>query len=324
MEWRQNLEPLSKPDAALRIAELLLSEDTDPRVTRPLVELFESKQSAAGTTAPASGEPQRMLLCDFHIHTNYSDGKLTLPEVVDLYGELGFDCICITDHLADPDRLLGKMTRLCNFTLSPEQLDEYFEVIARERVRAWRKYRMLVLPGLEFNKDGYTKKSSAHLLAVDLRYPVDPTLEIPELIRGIQAQGALAIASHPHIMQSEWGKNTLYLWNHQEEFAPLLDAWEIANRENIFNPIGLKRLPFIASSDFHKPKHIYSWKTLLYCAKDPEAIKQCIRTNQNVAITLFRKGERPHTAAFDHRASDNVLPLMPLPSHGSAAPAGLN
>ena len=72
--------------------------------------------------------------------------------------------------------------------------------------------------------------------------------------------GALAVASHPHIMKSEWGKNTLYFWENQEKFAPLLDAWEIANRNNIFNDVGLKRLPFMANSDFHKPKHIYSWK----------------------------------------------------------------
>jgi processive 1,2-diacylglycerol beta-glucosyltransferase len=202
--------------------------------------------------------------------------------------------------------------------------DEYFEVIAHEQARAWRKYQMLVMPGLEFNKDGYTKKSSAHLLGVDLRYPVDPTLDIPDLIQGIQSQGALAIASHPHIMQSEWGKNTLFLWNHQEEFASLLDAWEIANREKIFNPIGLKRLPFIASSDFHKPKHIYSWKTLLYCAKEPEAIKQCIRTNQNVAITLFRKGDRSCRASTLEAAAENVLSMMPLAPRGSAVPGRLN
>jgi len=24
-----------------------------------------------------------MLLCDFHIHSNYSDGKLSVPEIVD-------------------------------------------------------------------------------------------------------------------------------------------------------------------------------------------------------------------------------------------------
>jgi processive 1,2-diacylglycerol beta-glucosyltransferase len=89
-------------------------------------------------------------------------------------------------------------------------------------------------------------------------------------------------------MKSEWGKNTMYLWENQEVFAPLIDAWEIANRNNIFNDIGLKRLPFIANSDFHKPKHIYSWKTLIHAEKDPEAIKDCVRRNEHVAITLYR------------------------------------
>ena len=55
-----------------------------------------------------------MLLCDFHIHTNYSDGKLSVPEIIDFYGERGFDCICITDHLADPKRLIGKLSELAN------------------------------------------------------------------------------------------------------------------------------------------------------------------------------------------------------------------
>jgi processive 1,2-diacylglycerol beta-glucosyltransferase len=92
-------------------------------------------------------------------------------------------------------------------------------------------------------------------------------------------------------MKSEWGKNTLYLWENQHLFSPLIDAWEIANRNNIFTPVGLKRLAFIANSDFHKPKHIYSWKTLLRCEKDAEAIKQCIRENEHVAITLYREPE---------------------------------
>jgi hypothetical protein len=31
-------------------------------------------------------------------------------------------------------------------------------VIERERQRAWRRYKMLVMTGIEFNKDGYTRK----------------------------------------------------------------------------------------------------------------------------------------------------------------------
>jgi predicted metal-dependent phosphoesterase TrpH len=34
------------------------------------------------------------LLCDFHIHTTWSDGRLRVAEVVDLYGSTGrFDVI---------------------------------------------------------------------------------------------------------------------------------------------------------------------------------------------------------------------------------------
>ncbi len=112
-----------------------------------------------------------------------------------------------------------------------------------------------------------------------------------ELIHAIHGQGALAVASHPHEMKSIWGKNTLYLWENQEEFAPLLDAWEIANRDDLFNPVGLKRLPFLGNSDFHKPKHIHSWKTLLHCEKDPEAIKECIRVNRDISLTLYRDAD---------------------------------
>ena len=291
--WRGNLAKISRPDASIRVAELALSqcELEGPQSRR--LKLFEARPAqATALPAPAGGAGEsRMLLCDFHIHTNYSDGKLTVPEVVDFYGRRGFDCICITDHLGDPRRLIGKLSKLASLTLGREQLDEYFEVLDREKRRAWRKYRMLVMAGIEFNKDGFTKKTSAHLLGLDLKAPINPALDLPETIAEIHAQNGLAVASHPHIMKSEWGKNTLFLWENQEVFAPLIDAWEIANRNNIFTPVGLKRLAFLANSDFHKPKHIYSWKTLLRCRKDPEAIKACIRKNEQVAITLYRDGD---------------------------------
>jgi UDP-N-acetylglucosamine:LPS N-acetylglucosamine transferase len=290
-EWRANLEKISRLDAAQHIAELILKESDHDKPGRKAVKLFEIAPAHVMRSAPQTNgndEHRQMLLCDFHIHSNYSDGKLSVSEIIDFYGEHGFDCICITDHLADPKRLIGKLSELANLTLGQEQIGEYFAVIERERQRAWRRYKMLVMTGIEFNKDGYTRKTSAHLLGIDLKSPIDAALDIPEIIARIHSQGGLAVASHPHIMKSEWGKNTLYLWENQKKFAPMLDAWEIANRNNIFNDIGLKRLPFIANSDFHKPKHIYSWKTLIYAEKDSEAIKDCIRRNEHVAITLYR------------------------------------
>lgn len=313
-EWRANLTRLSRPDAALRLARLVLEEcGHDDENRQPAAPLFgpigREKAAARRTSRPASEE---LLLCDFHAHTTYSDGALSVSELVDFYGKRGFDCLCVTDHLADPRRLLGKLVKLTNLVLSPAQMDEYFEVIARERRRAWQKYSMLVLTGIEFNKDGLTPKSSAHLLGIDLREPINPALDLPETISHIHSQGALAVASHPHQMKTEWGKNTLYLWDNQEKFAPLLDAWEIANRNNIFTPIGLKRLPFLANSDFHKPKHINSWKSLLRCEKDVEAIKECVRRNRNVAITVYRD---------DHGSEPAVARLAnPLGADGEALP----
>jgi len=310
-EWRKNLQQISRPDAALTLAEMVLAECEQADTTREKIKLFKPMNTGLkATTSSGPVSAPRMLLCDFHIHTSYSDGKLTVPEVVDFYGRLGFDCICITDHLADPRRLIGKLAKLSNMTVSEDQLGEYFEVIARERQRAWRKYNMIVMTGIEFNKDGYTKKTSAHLLGIDLKAPIDSALDLPETIAHIHAQGGLAVASHPHIMKSEWGKNTLYLWENHEQFAPLIDAWEIANRHNIFDCVGMKRLPFLGNSDFHKPKHIYSWKTLLYCEKEAEAIKECIRRNEHVSITLYRE-------------NNQLVASSPLRQAGGAEPRDL-
>jgi hypothetical protein len=207
---------------------------------------------------------------------------------VDFYGRRGFDALAVTDQLVDHRRLLGKLANMTGLVLTSEDLPDYFRVLQEEKNRAWTKYRMILFPGLEFNHDGLTAKGSAHLLGVDLVEPIDPSLSLKEICQKIREQGGLTIAAHPHHMSSAWGKDTLYLWERQDEFRPLIDAWEIGNRDDLFNPVGLKKLPFIAGSDFHKPKHLTSWKTLLWCEKDPEAIKECIRKNKDVSITLYR------------------------------------
>jgi predicted metal-dependent phosphoesterase TrpH/UDP-N-acetylglucosamine:LPS N-acetylglucosamine transferase len=308
--WRKNMDPLGKPDGALNLARFILEQAATPNLPMPKLRALPAPTTEEVSLATAKKQvrlrhlPKKLLLCDLHSHTTWSDGKLTVAEMVDFYGQRGFDCLCITDHLCDPKRLLGKLVNLSGLVIPPDEVEAYFTDIEREKKRAWAKYDLLLMSGVEFNKDGYTAKTSTHLLGVDLKQPIDPSLGIKELIAEIHAQGALAVASHPHEMKSEWGKNTLYLWEHVDEYAPLIDAWEVANRDDIFNPVGLKKLPFIASSDFHKPKHIHSWKTLLYCEKEAEAIKHCIRVNRDVSITLYR----------DHRfgLEERLLPVPAL------------
>ncbi|QSR84650.1 glycosyltransferase [Methylacidimicrobium sp. B4] len=287
---RSALTEISRPDASMQIARFVLDRATIENVAPDNLPGFPRRpREPLPNGAPEPVEAAQVLLCDFHIHSTYSDGRLSIGEIVDFYGQRGFDCICITDHIVDRTRFIGRVCQLTGLVLSPDLVGEYFDVLRRERERAWRKYRMILFAGLEFNKDGYRAKSSAHLLGIDLQRPIDPCLSLPEIIAEIRAQEGLSVASHPHKFQSVWGPNTLYLWENQKQFAPLLDAWEIANRDDLFAPIGLKRLPFIANSDFHKPKHIDSWKTVLFCEKDPQAIKECVRVNRNVALTLYRR-----------------------------------
>ncbi|MBE0702565.1 MAG: hypothetical protein IH582_05245, partial [Afipia sp.] len=58
-----------------------------------------------------------------------------------------------------------------------------------------------------------------------------------------------------------------------------------------------------------------SWKTLLHCEKDPEAIKQCIRRNEHISITLYRD-EMPAALAVPASLAIPTAPatLEPAPA----------
>ena len=82
---------------------------------------------------------------------------------------------------------------------------------------------------------------------------------------------------------------TCYLWDHRKELADLVDVWEAANRDDLFSVTSLKHYPYVTNSDFHKAKHLYSWKTLVRAAKTWPAVKSALKSNVDVAITLYRQ-----------------------------------
>jgi predicted metal-dependent phosphoesterase TrpH len=229
-----------------------------------------------------------MLLCDFHIHTKYSDGSLELRKVVDIFGQAGFDVIAITDHVVNGDSMIGKLAYKFRFTVTEKNFNEYIENLKYEAERAWKKYEMLVIPGVEISKNYLSSDKSAHMLILDIKKFIPACSSYESIFLEAKKQDALIVACHPHHMKGEI-RNTLYLWKNRHKYGKYIDAWEIANRDDVFNVVSLKKYPYIANSDFHKARHLYSWKTLLNCEKDKEAIKKCIKHNKGVAITLFRR-----------------------------------
>jgi hypothetical protein len=229
-----------------------------------------------------------MLLCDFHIHTTYSDGSVELRRTIDIFGQAGFDVIAITDHVVNGDNSLGKLAHRFRYSVGSDNFYRYVEHIREEAGRAREKYNMLVIPGVEISKNHFAADKSAHILIIDVRDFIPACWSYEEIFLEAKKQKALTVACHPHNMSPKSDRDTLFLWNNRDKYARYIDAWEIANRDDVFNVISLKKYPYIANSDFHKPRHLYSWKTLLNCEKDTAAIKECIKHNKGVAMTLFR------------------------------------
>ena len=237
------------------------------------------------------------LLCDFHVHTRWSDGRLTIREVVDLYGKTGrFDVIAITDHILMKRDLLARAARLLSlgrreFSVTEDRFQAYLDDIAAEGRRAKRLYGMLVIPGAEVTQNHIRSKKNSHIVALNISEHISADQPAEDILKAIRSQGALSIACHPHHRTTRRVEiGTCYLWDHRKRLAGLVDVWEAANRDDLFSVTSLKHYPYIANSDFHKPKHLYSWKTLLRCEKTWEAIARTLRANVDVALTLFRNG----------------------------------
>ena len=225
------------------------------------------------------------LLCDFHIHTTFSDGKLSPEEVIDLYGSKNFDVICITDHILDQNTLEKVRSKKKKWSVEKEEFNSYLKELWRLATVAWEKYKMLVLPGMEITND--SKKF--HLLGIDIKEYINPDQKVEEIIDDIHKQGGVSVACHPYVRGHSGEQPSEFLWNNHSRFSKLFDAWEVGNRDDLFDVIGLKKFNYIANSDFHELRHLYSWKTLLLCEKNPEAIKNAIRKNVGVSIYLYRK-----------------------------------
>jgi predicted metal-dependent phosphoesterase TrpH len=226
-----------------------------------------------------------MFLADFHIHSTFSDGKLTIPQIVDLYGKHGFGAIAITDHLCEDRTLIGKAARILNRTLTGATFPLYQNILQSEAKRAWSEYRMVLIPGVELTQNTVSNRRSAHILGLGIRDFIAAEPDAKLLARSIREQGGLAIAAHPvHTGKKE--KQTYHLWDRRDELREEFDAWEVASGQQLFDEVLRSGLPMIANSDLHHPRQFSSWKTVFSCERDRAAIFEAIR-QQDIRFEYF-------------------------------------
>jgi signal transduction histidine kinase len=236
---------------------------------------------------------KKWLMTDLHIHSTFSDGTESIEDIIKIYGEAGFDVIAITDHLFDTQT--PRSLEIHEEGKSIKDVESYFKKI--EEVTQWakQKFGLLVIPGLEvcnFYED-------YHILGIDLKKPLNPNQDAEGVINNIHQQGGLAIASHPPLKLSYFLKgdnesirrHPLHLWKHRAKYVDKIDAWEIANRDDLFDRVGLEGLPYIACSDFHDREHLSSWKSLIFAEKEIASIKKAIR-ERNLSLFYFSEKKR--------------------------------
>lgn len=231
-----------------------------------------------------------ILKCDLHIHSQFSDGKLSVRQIVDLYGMRGFGAIAITDHLCEKENLVGKVSHGLNYSLSEDSFKVYMETLKSEAERAWVEYKMLLIPGYEITKNSFINHRSAHILVLGIDSYIQPDLSVDEILNEAKARGALTIAAHP-FYTGDFEFQTFQLWSRKEELKNKIDLWEVNYRKNICAEVLHSGLPLIASSDFHNMNHINSWKTKVYSEKNKEGLFEALR-QQKIDFFLDKLDEQ--------------------------------
>lgn len=226
------------------------------------------------------------LLCELHAHTRWSDGALTVAELVDLHGRSGFDVLCVTDHVVradDPWRFEEGIRFSC---VDEASFPLYLADVQREADRAWRTYGMLVLPGLELTFNDEEPVMAAHAVAVGLREFVSVDEGIAEAMRTAAEAGAALVAAHPNADEPATLRGRLTKrFSRDAGLRALAHRFELFNRAQLFGWVADAGLPAVASGDFHEPDHLHGWKTLLPCRHDESAIVEYLRSPRPVYLT---------------------------------------
>lgn len=234
----------------------------------------------------------RPLLCELHAHTTWSDGALSLPELVDLYGENRFDVLVVSDHAIRSDDP-WPLENPDGAWISGDLHGDYLAAIQHEAARARESYDLLVIPGLELTYNDSDPRLAGHAVAVGLRSFVSVDRGLGEAMSDARGAGAAIIAAHPHGPEDGPPDRATQRFFHEWHLlGGAIDRFELFNQREVFGWVANAGLPPVASGDFHRLEHLTSWKTLLPCEKSEAAVVAHLRSARPAYVT------RPERSTF--------------------------
>jgi predicted metal-dependent phosphoesterase TrpH len=219
------------------------------------------------------------------MRTRWSDGALTVAELVDFHGRNGFDVLCVTDHVVRTNDPWRELEGLHFNSVDESCWPHYLAEIECEAGRAWRTYGMLVIPGLELTFNDAEPVQAAHAVAVGLRDFVSVDYGIAEAMKTAAEAGAAIIAAHPYDGEpAPSGGRLTKRFARDVGLRGLAHRFELFNRAQLFGWVAEAGLPAVASGDFHDVRHLAGWKTLLPSMHDEPAVIDYLRSRRPVYL----------------------------------------
>jgi 3',5'-nucleoside bisphosphate phosphatase len=225
------------------------------------------------------------LLAELHAHTTWSDGDCSVAELVELYGHAGFDVLAVTDHVVASSE--GLYVRAENF-------GAYVAEIEAEAERAAHQFGLVLIPGLELTVEDEDPRRAGHAVAVGLRRFVGVDDGLDEALRQARAAGAALIAAHPYTLDraASATRVTARFAEEPEWAAEAVDRFELLNRDDVFGWVAERKLPAVASGDFHRYEHLATWKTVVSCEQTELAVVAELRSARPCALTRVEPTRR--------------------------------
>ncbi|MEM3046841.1 MAG: CehA/McbA family metallohydrolase [Candidatus Bathyarchaeia archaeon] len=235
---------------------------------------------------------------DLHVHTDWSDSRSSVKQVLEAASQKGLDGVAITDH----NTMRG----------------------AQEALRAGR--RLLIIPGEE------VKTMQGEILALGITEPLPGGSDVEETIDGIHSQGGIAVAPHPTVpLLHTLPTSLLYALplDAVEVFSAITPlAWRYA-RKNVMLARSLG-LPMVAGSDSHHHATVGDAYTLIDAeAGSLDAVLKAVKAGRTmVGFSPSRLVYKLHIlvefleppTAVPRRIRNSILRLtLPSSKHGNLA-----
>jgi hypothetical protein len=134
---------------------------------------------------------------------------------------------------------------------------------------------------------------------VGLRELVSPDEGLVGSLLAAREAGAAVLAAHPHGPDGDRAplRMTRRFWLEWETLSPLVHRAELFNGRDVYGWVAGADVPPVGSGDAHDREHLSSWKTLIPCAKDEEALVAFLRSTRPTYLIPFRAERAVEPAA---------------------------